>query len=65
MSDTTDPTVSAELPGPGEPRPDDFQIAVQAATRAIRAINAGERSGDGAEFITHLLATVAANLGSS
>jgi hypothetical protein len=45
--------------------PDDFQVAVTAVTRAIRAINADQRGGDGAEFITHLLATVAANLGSS
>ncbi|ADB31273.1 hypothetical protein Kfla_2194 [Kribbella flavida DSM 17836] len=45
--------------------PDDFQVAATAVTRAIRAINAGQRPGDGAEFITHLLATVAANLGSS
>jgi hypothetical protein len=45
--------------------PDDFQVAVTALTRAIRAINANRRGGDGAEFVTHLLATVAANLGSS
>jgi hypothetical protein len=45
--------------------PDDFQVAVTAVTRAIRAINADQRGGDGAEFITHLVATVAANLGSS
>ncbi|MFG1820385.1 hypothetical protein ACGFIF_41965 [Kribbella sp. NPDC049174] len=45
--------------------PDDFQVAVTAVTRAIRAINADQRGGDGAEFVTHLLATVAANLGSS
>ncbi|MGW6279327.1 hypothetical protein [Kribbella sp. NPDC055071] len=45
--------------------PDDFQVAASAITRAIRAINAGQRGGDGAEFVTHLLATVAANLGSS
>jgi hypothetical protein len=45
--------------------PDDFQVAATAITRAIRAINAGQRGGDGAEFVTHLLATVAANLGSS
>jgi hypothetical protein len=44
---------------------DDFQVAVTAVTRAIRAINADRRGGDGAEFVTHLLATVAANLGSS
>jgi hypothetical protein len=46
-------------------QPDDFETAVQAATRAIRAINAGKRGGDGAEFIAHLAAAVAANLGSS
>lgn len=45
--------------------PDDFQVAVTAVTRAIRAINANQRGGDGAEFVTQLLATVAANLGSS
>lgn len=45
--------------------PDDFQVAATAVTRAIRAINNAQRDGDGAEFITHLLATVAANLGSS
>jgi hypothetical protein len=45
--------------------PDDFEVAVTAVTHAIRAINADERPGDGAEFIAHLLATVAANLGSS
>lgn len=45
--------------------PDDFQVAVTAVTRAIRAINADQRGGDGGEFITHLLATVAANLGST
>jgi hypothetical protein len=43
--------------------PDDFEIAHTAITRAIRAINNQERPGDGAEFITHVLATVAANLG--
>ncbi|MDX2971103.1 hypothetical protein [Kribbella solani] len=51
--------------GPVPPEPDDFQVAVAACTRAIRAINAGQRGGDGAEFVTHLLATVAANLGRS
>ncbi|TCM35123.1 hypothetical protein [Kribbella sp. VKM Ac-2568] len=45
--------------------PDDFQVAVTAVTRALRAINADQRGGAGAEFVTHLLATVAANLGSS
>ncbi|MFG1818281.1 hypothetical protein ACGFIF_31265 [Kribbella sp. NPDC049174] len=45
--------------------PDEFQVAATAITRAIRAINNNQRPGDGAEFITHLLATVAANLGSS
>jgi hypothetical protein len=45
--------------------PDDFQVAVTAVTRAIRAINANQRGGGGAEFVTRLLATVAANLGSS
>jgi hypothetical protein len=44
---------------------DDFQVAVTAVTRAIRAINNDQRGGDGAEFITHLIATVAANLGSA
>ncbi|MEU4390175.1 hypothetical protein [Kribbella sp. NPDC023855] len=44
---------------------DDFEIAHTAITRAIRAINNDERGGDGAEFITHVLATVAANLGST
>jgi hypothetical protein len=53
------------LSGPLPPEPDDFQVAATAVTRAIRAINAGQRPGDGAEFITHLLATVAANLGST
>lgn len=53
------------LNGPQPPEPDDFQVAVAAVTRAIRAINANQRAGDGAEFVTHLLATVAANLGSS
>jgi hypothetical protein len=45
--------------------PDDFDLAVTAVTKAIRAINADQRGGDGADFIAHLLATVAANLGSS
>jgi len=45
--------------------PDEFQVAVTAVTRAIRAINNNPRGGDGAEFVTQLLATVAANLGSS
>lgn len=45
--------------------PDDFEAAVAAVTRAIRAINDDQRPGDGAEFITHVLATVAANLGST
>jgi hypothetical protein len=45
--------------------PDEFQVAATAITRAIRAINNNQRGGDGAEFITHLLATVAANLGST
>ncbi|TCN36850.1 hypothetical protein EV644_11214 [Kribbella orskensis] len=45
--------------------PDDFQVAATAITRAIRAINNNQRGGDGAEFIAHLLATVAANLGST
>ena len=45
--------------------PDDFDVAVTAVTRAIRRINADQRAGDGAEFIAHLIATVAANLGSS
>lgn len=45
--------------------PDDFHVAVTAVTRAIRAINNNQRDGDGAEFITHLVATVAANLGST
>jgi hypothetical protein len=53
------------LNGPLPPEPDDFQVAASTVTRAIRAINAGQRGGDGAEFVTHLLATVAANLGSS
>jgi hypothetical protein len=44
---------------------DDFDIAVAAVNRAIRAINNDQRPGDGAEFITHLLATAAANLGST
>ncbi|GAA0948644.1 hypothetical protein GCM10009554_46470 [Kribbella koreensis] len=44
---------------------DDFEVAHTAITRAIRAINNEERGGDGAEFVTHVLATVAANLGSS
>jgi hypothetical protein len=44
---------------------DDFETAVAAVTCAIRAINADQRPGDGGEFITHLLATVAANLGST
>ncbi|WP_145806669.1 hypothetical protein [Kribbella amoyensis] len=34
-------------------------------TRAIRAMNNNQRPGDGSEFITHLIAAVAANLGSS
>jgi hypothetical protein len=45
--------------------PDDFEMAAQALTRAIRAMNADQRPGDGGEFLTRLLATVAANLGSS
>jgi hypothetical protein len=63
--------IQVHRPTPADPsrsdgnQPDDFQLAVQAATRAIRAINAGERTGDGAEFIAHLAAAVAANLGSS
>jgi hypothetical protein len=44
---------------------DELEVAVAAVTRAIREINNDERPGDGAEFITHLLATVAANLGST
>lgn len=55
----------ADSAGADGNQPDDFRLAVQAATRAIRAINAGERSGDGAEFIAHLVVAVAANLGSS
>jgi hypothetical protein len=50
---------------PTSAEPDEFRVAVTAVTRAIRAINADQRGGDGAEFVTHLLATVAANLGSS
>jgi hypothetical protein len=53
------------LNGPLPPEADDFQVAALAIARAIRAINNNQRAGDGAEFITHLLATVAANLGSS
>src|SRR4051794_22871602 len=53
------------LSGPLPPEPDDFQVAVTAVTRAIGAINSGARPGDGAEFITHLVAAVAANLGSA
>lgn len=44
---------------------DDFDLAAAAVTRAIKAINNDERLGDGGEFITRLLARVAANLGSS
>lgn len=54
---STDPTRPMES--------DDFDVAVSAVTRAIRAMNAGRRPGDGGEFVTHLLAAVAANLGSS
>jgi hypothetical protein len=56
-----DPYLSGSQP----PDPDDFQVAVTAVTRAIRAINNGARPGDGAELITHLVAAVAANLGSA
>jgi hypothetical protein len=58
MGDTHD---TAEI----DTESDDFAIAVAAVTRAIRSINAGQRPGDGGEFITHLIAAVAANLGSS
>lgn len=60
-----DPNLNGPLPEALPPEPDDFQVAATAVTRAVRAINAGQRPGDGAEFITHLLATVAANLGST
>jgi hypothetical protein len=43
---------------------DDFATAVAAITRAVTAANAGH-GPDGAEFIAHVLATVAANLGSA
>jgi len=44
--------------------PDDFTTAVAALTNAVRAANAGQGS-DGAEIITRVLATVAANLDST
>lgn len=56
-------TSSSTPAGPVES--DDFDVAVSAITRAIRAMNADRRPGDGGEFVTHLLAAVAANLGSS
>ncbi|MFI5712935.1 hypothetical protein [Kribbella sp. NPDC051620] len=59
----TTPPTSAEAQGNDPAEPDDFEIAHTAITRAIRAINNEQRAGDGAEFITHVLATVAANLG--
>jgi hypothetical protein len=58
-------TETTPAPETGSEQPDDFAVAVTALTRAIRAINDGRRGGDGAELVTHLLATVAANLGSS
>jgi hypothetical protein len=57
-------TSAIETTAPAE-QPDDFDAAVQAVTRAIRAMNADQRPGDGAELVSHLVATVAANLGSS
>jgi hypothetical protein len=63
---TTPPSSSSDQSqGNDQSEPTDFEIAHTAIARAIRAINNDERPGDGAEFITHLLATVAANLGSS
>ena len=64
---TTPPTTDSDTDAGTGPaaEPDDFDTAVAAVTRAIRAINNDQRAGDGAEFITHLLATVAANLGST
>jgi hypothetical protein len=47
------------------PEPDDFERAAAAVTDVIRAINSDQCGGDGAEFIARLLATVAANLGST
>ncbi|MFI7059387.1 hypothetical protein ACIBL3_00210 [Kribbella sp. NPDC050124] len=61
MSDSTNTETQTDTGA----EPDDFQIAATAITRAIRAINNNQRGGDGAGFITHLLAAVAANLGSS
>src|SRR3954451_25298629 len=60
-----DPNLNGPLPEALPPEPDDFQVAATAVTRAVRAINAGQRRGDGAAVITHLLATVTANLGST
>jgi hypothetical protein len=60
-----DPNLNGPLPEALQPEPDDFHVAATVVTRAIRAINVGQRPGDGAEFISHLLATVAANLGST
>jgi hypothetical protein len=56
--DYTDPQTAAQA------RHDDFATAVAAITRAVTAANAGH-GPDGAEFIAHVLATVAANLGST
>ncbi|WP_328321848.1 hypothetical protein OHA70_25495 [Kribbella sp. NBC_00382] len=61
----TPPANTTDAQGNGPAQPDDFEVAHTAITRAIRAINNEQRPGDGAEFITHVLATVAANLGSS
>jgi len=55
-ADHTNPQIEAQT------RLDDFAAAVAAITRAVTAANGGHRP-DGAEFIAHVLATVAANLG--
>lgn len=66
MVNTPDPAHDNTDATPGSAdAPDEFAVAVAAVTRAIKAMNADQRPGDGGEFITHLLATVAANLGSS
>ena len=62
---TSDHDNTQQRPGNVQAEPDDFEIAHTAITRAIRAINNDQRAGDGGEFITHVLATVAANLGST
>ncbi|MFC9687785.1 hypothetical protein ACFTSF_04550 [Kribbella sp. NPDC056951] len=62
---TTASPASANAQDNESDEPDNFEIAHTAITRTIRAMNNEQRPGDGAEFVTHVLATVAANLGST